>query len=239
MSKTSQHRIACDKGVIAYELVRTRRKTLGITVHRDGRVTVRAPQNSALRAIETIVRQKEDWILSKQRQFAAYPPPPPPPVYISGERHLYLGRPLALRVTEDRRQAVELRDGRLHLSVRDASDPARKRKLLSEWYRDRAKEIFPARLAACHAHAATHGIPYPELKIRLMKSRWGSCSSTGAITLNLRLVQAPLECIDYVLFHELAHLQVPAHNRAFYALLEAMLPDWRARRQELNRIPIL
>ncbi|MFN2137372.1 MAG: M48 family metallopeptidase, partial [Candidatus Promineifilaceae bacterium] len=175
-------------------------------------------------------------IVQKQGQFAAHPRPPVLH-YAAGETHYYLGQPYTLHVSQGRPQGATL-DGRLlRLSVSDVNEEARRRQVLIEWYRARARELFPARLEACYAAAAQHSLPYPALKIRLLKARWGSCASTGFITLNLRLVQVPLQLIDYVIYHELAHLRVPAHNKAFYALLGELLPDWRARRAALNQFP--
>jgi predicted metal-dependent hydrolase len=83
------------------------------------------------------------------------------------------------------------------------------------------------------------GVPFPEIKVRKMKRRWGSCQTNGCITLNLRLIQASIPYIDYVMIHELCHLVEPNHSRRFYALLDALLPDWRGRRERLNRLAIV
>ena len=224
---------------IEYDLIRSRRRTVGITVYPDGRVVVRAPQRAAKADIEAIVRKKGGWIAKKQRMFEAAPPPPPPPRYVTGERHLYLGRSYPLTALEDGQARVELLQGQFLLYTPDTDSPDRSEMLMREWYRAKAKEIFAQRLAACHPTAASCGIPYPDLKIRLMKRRWGSCATNkGSILLNLRLIQTPVPCIDYVILHELAHFKEPYHNAAFYALLDQLLPDWRARREELNSFQV-
>lgn len=234
----TKQRIRQGTAVLQYELIHSRRKTLGITVYPDKRVVVRAPLRASQSEIEDVLRKKAGWIAKKQQMFDDYAPPAPPAEYANGEMHLFLGRPYPLLVREDRKQGVSLENGRFQLRVRDAADGERKRKLMIEWYRGRAREIFAARLDVCHPRAARHGIPYPPMKIRMMKKRWGSCSSKGSILLNLRLVQTPKTCIDYVIFHELAHLKVHYHNKEFYALLDRMLPDWRDRREKLNNIAV-
>ncbi len=223
---------------VSYELIFSRRKTLGITVYPDGRVVVRAPLAASEAEVQELVRKKAGWIVKKRQMFEAYPPPPPPRRYVSGESHLYLGRGYRLTVVQDSRPGVMLAGDRFLLQVRDSGDLAAKQKLLTEWYRARAREVFAERLDACHVVAARHDIPYPTMKIRLMKKRWGSCSSKGNINLNLRLIQTPQPCIDYVIFHELAHLRVLNHSAAFYALLARMLPDWRERREALNKVQV-
>ncbi len=232
------HNMLHGADTIAYEIVYSRRKTLGITVHADRRVTVRAPRGTGAAEIAGLVREKAGWIVEKRRMFADLPPPPPPPRYVSGESHLYLGRPYRLQINEGRRQGAALDGDTLRLCSRDPGSAEHNEALLREWYRGRAREVFSARLDACCPRAAALGIARPPLKIRLMKRRWGSCSSKGSILLNLRLIQTPVPCIDYVLFHELAHMKELNHGRAFYALLAQMLPDWRARRQALNAIKV-
>jgi predicted metal-dependent hydrolase len=224
-------------GMITYELIHSRRKTLGITLYADGRVVVRAPLGVSAGVAADFLHSRAGWIERKRRLLAGYAPPPPA-AYESGESHLYLGRPYTLRVFEATRQSVRLEDSTIVMLARDAGDVDRKRRLLTEWYRARAREVFAERLEACYVDAAAHQLPYPKMKIRLMKRRWGSCSPRGSILLNLRLVQAPLRCVDYVIFHELAHLKIPNHSKNYYALLDQMLPDWRERREELNRIGV-
>ena len=234
----TQQRIQHGTAVFEYELIRSRRKTLSIIVRPDRSVTVRAPLRASTADIEAVLRKKAGWIAKKLQMFDDFPPPLPPRRYISGETHLYLGRPYRLIVVEAQKQNVMLQDSHFLLHVRDTGDRERKRKLMTEWYRGRARQIFAARLDACYPRAARYGIPFPQMKIRLMKKRWGSCSSKGWIQLNLRLIQTPQDAIDYVIFHELSHLQVPYHNKDFYALLDKMLPDWRAQREKLNKIQV-
>ena len=220
---------------IEYELIRSRRRTVGITVYPDGRVVVRAPQRAKTADVEAIVRKKVNWIVKKQAMFEQAPPAPPPLRYVTGEKHLYLGRAYPLALHRDNHAHVQLTDDQFNFFTPDTASPERKEKLMREWYRARAKEVFTERLAACHPIAASLDIPYPELKTRLMKRRWGSCATNkGSILLNLRLIQTPVPCIDFVILHELAHFKERYHNAAFYALMDQLLPDWRARRAELN-----
>lgn len=98
----------------------------------------------------------------------------------------------------------------------------------------RVKAVFQERLEACYPRVARFKVAYPALVVRRMKSRWGSCTAAGKITLNLKLIQMPKECIDYVVVHELCHLKEHNHSPAFYALLGKVMPDWEERKQKLN-----
>jgi predicted metal-dependent hydrolase len=108
---------------------------------------------------------------------------------------------------------------------------------LGEWYRHQAKQIFAERLIVCYEQARHLGIPYPQVVVREMKTRWGSCSGrTDRINLNTRLVQAPLACVDYVILHELCHFREHNHSSRYYQLLTSILPDWRHHKATLRDI---
>jgi len=229
----STHTLQYGTTEIAYELRYAPRKTLGITVHpEDLRVTVSAPEGAAMEDIAAKVHKRAAWILAQQRDLARYLPHLPPRQYLSGETHRYLGKPYRLKVIESARDVVKPTRGWLRVYVRE-KNPACVQRLLDAWYRARAEHIFPERLAACYPKVEHVGVPYPELSIRVLKSRWGSCKG-NTITLNLKLIQVPPAYIDYVLFHELCHLAEPNHTARFYELLSRVLPDWEARREKLN-----
>lgn len=99
---------------------------------------------------------------------------------------------------------------------------------------ERARELFTERYNACWAVFAAPGEARPALRLREMRSRWGSLAPSGRITLNTCLVRASTECLDYVIFHELCHLRERGHGPRFYALLERYVPEWRERRRELR-----
>jgi predicted metal-dependent hydrolase len=223
------------EGGIVYSLVRSRRRTVGISVHPDGTVVVRAPLRATREAIRRFVGEKAGWIEAARRRMAARPPEPAPPGYESGEPHRFLGRPCRLVVSRGRSDAVELLVGCLCVTVSGEPSPPRVKALLEGWYRERAGTVFAERLAFWRARMAGERIPDPELRIRRMTSRWGSCSvGAGRVNLNLWLVREPVELIDYVVVHELCHFKVKSHGPGFWALVARFLPDWADRRRRLN-----
>jgi len=96
------------------------------------------------------------------------------------------------------------------------------------------EEVFAARLAACYPKVQHLGLPYPQITVREMRSRWGSCDPADRITLNIKLILVPEELIDYVIYHELCHLREHHHGKAFYQLLDRVLPEWRERKRKLE-----
>lgn len=211
------------------------RKTLGIEVHPDSRVVVKAPHNSPLEAIQTKVSNRARWITKQQQQFAQYAPTLPPQEYVSGEGYRYLGRQYRLKVIESVRETVRLWHGRLEVSTHNPKNSISVENLVNRWYRERAQQIYLERYQYCTHLVAQYGIEHERgFELRTMHKRWGSCTYKGKILLNPMLVLAPKDCIDYVIIHELCHIRIHNHSSSFYKLLETIIPDWQNRKNYLN-----
>ena len=220
---------------IEFELIHTDRDDLAIHVHPDGSVVAEAPAGSEVSAVESKVLKRARWIVRQQETFQEYTTSEPNRLYVSGETHYYLGRRYRLKVVEDERERVRFYRGRIFLHTESIDNWHHKRNLMQKWYRTRARFIFKERLSHCYTRFESLDIPVPDLQIRAMKSQWGSCTFSGKITLNLKLIKVPRKLIDYVIIHELCHLKEHNHSDSFYRLLAHMLPDWEALRQELNQ----
>jgi predicted metal-dependent hydrolase len=236
---SATHQLQYGETLIEYHLSYQERKTLGISVLPDLCVEVKAPLEATFEDVEARVRQRASWILRQQRELERYLPRIPERQYVSGETHRYLGRQYRLKVVEAEREWVKLNRGYLHVSTANKRDTERVRELLEEWYCRQARRVFHERLDAVYPRVQRLDIPYPELVIRRLQARWGSCSPNGAITLNVTLIQTPKSCIDYVILHELCHLKENNHSRAFYQLLDYVLPDWESRRTKLNEVEVV
>ena len=232
------HTIKYGSTAIHYELIYAPRKTLVITVDPNLHVIVKAPEGSPLADVEAKIHKRASWIIKQQRELERYLPHLPPRQYVSGETHRYLGRQYRLKVIEGTSAngtgSVERDRSYIYVTTQDKTDKERIKRRLDDWYRAHAKVIFRERLEACYPKIEHLDVVYPDLAIRVLKSRWGSCSPKGRITLNVKLIQVPKAYIDYVIFHELCHLQEPNHTPRFYELLGRVLPDWRERRERLN-----
>jgi hypothetical protein len=233
------HEIEYGTTTITYDLVYSDRKDLAIHVYPDGSVVADAPLDTRAEVIEQRMKKRASWITRQRREFDRITPSIPPRQYVSGETHRYLGRQYRLKVIEDTVERVKLLRGYFHIHVRDKADREHVRELMDNWYLTHARLVFSERLAACYPRVEHLGIPYPELDVRPMKVRWGSCTPSQRIILNVMLVQVPKHYIDYVIVHELCHLKEPNHSRAFYDLLDRVMPDWRERRDRLNTFEVV
>jgi predicted metal-dependent hydrolase len=230
------HTVRYGETTIEYQLSFAERKTLAISVHPDLQVTVIAPDDTDLETIQSKVKKRAGWILKQQRELELYLPPTLPRQYVSGETHRYLGRQYRLKIVQNDSEQVRLIGGRLIVTTRGAAEPGLVKTLLDAWYLEQAWRIFPERLDALLPHFRYIDMPEPQLAIKALTARWGSCSQSGVITLNLKLIQVPKPYIDYVIVHELCHLIEHNHSKRFYMLLDRMMPDWRQRRQKLNAL---
>jgi predicted metal-dependent hydrolase len=219
---------------IRYLIAFAPRKTLAISVAPDLRVIVTAPFHTALATIEARVRRRAAWIVRQQRELEQYLPTLPPRQFVSGETHRYLGRQYRLKVLGDQLDVVKLTRGWLSVYTINPHDNAHIKQLVEGWYHTQARRVFRERRDAMLPRFAHLGITPPQLTIKPLQARWGSCTGSDSITLNLRLMQVPKPYIDYVVVHELCHLVEHNHSRRFYMLLDRLMPDWRERRQRLN-----
>lgn len=218
-----------------YEVLHSpRRRTLGLEVHRDLRVVIRAPLACPDDLVRRYVARHRRWIARQLAHFQRLPAPRPPPRYEDGEIHLYRGQPYRLALCPEGRSAVHVHGESLIVSGVGAAHPATVESALARWYLARAKAEFPRVLATCHAHPRFARYPLPALRIRAMRTRWGSLCQRRGMTLNTVLVQAPPVCLEYVVFHELCHLSYRGHGVRFHQLMSAVVPDWEERKRLLE-----
>ena len=129
-------------------------------------------------------------------------------------------------------------DGRdFRVALSPDAPPERVAELMDAWYMRRARIVLAERLDVCWATFPHDGRPKPTLRVKHMRSRWGSMSPAGAMSLRLDLIRAPVEGIDYVILHELCHVEHPGHGREFWAMVGALVPDWKDRRKRLELLP--
>lgn len=221
---------------ISYSIVRRARKTLEIAVEPDASVVVAAPLGASLEAIEDKLRKRAAWIIRQQRYFKQFFPRTPERRFIAGETHLYLGRHYRLKVIQHIQESVKLKHGFIVVRTHRPTQIDVTRALVENWYLDKARLRFPERISICRQRFPNPDAFEPKgLIIRQVRQRWGSMSPAGRLLLNTRLVQAPVDAIDYVITHELCHLEEPHHGPAFIELLDAVMPDWPKRKQRLER----
>ena len=199
----------------------------------DGRVRVAVPSAVTNAAVRVAVIRNLPWIKRQQAAFDKQPRDSTREL-VSGESHYFLGRRYLLRVIEnDGPGKVVLRNRTiLELHIRAGSEWAQRDRILKDWYRGQLREIVAPMVETWQK---TLGLDVAEWSIKRMKTKWGTCNAAARrVWLNLELAKKPLECIEYVIVHELVHFVVPHHDDRFATLMDRYLPKWRFVRAQLN-----
>lgn len=232
---------ACGREVL-FTITRSRRQSWTVYVHSNGSVEVRVPMWMSDAEACRHAQEQSAWVFRQLDRLSRRPHPPAPLRFTDGEKIRYLGSFLTLRLRPGLpiRADIDEPTAELRLTLPPpVENPARVKRLLLNWYSERASALFPERVAQCLERArAEHFPPLTKLSVRHAKSRWGSCSIEGHVMLNAMLIQAPLECTDFVVMHELCHLREMNHSRRFYAILTRLMPNWKVYSEKLDALPI-
>lgn len=201
----------------------------------DGEVRVSAPLNLSDNAIKIFVRTKIAWIKRQQEKFVNQARLGERE-YVSGESIFIFGRQYYLRVEYGRANGFMMDGQTLILTVREASTAQQRENYVNEKLREMLVAEIEKRLPTWEkkTHLQCNG-----WQTKLMQTKWGSCNPAGKLWFNLHLVHAPIRCLDYVILHELLHLQVRHHNKDFVALMDKYMPYWEEVRKELNDFILL
>ncbi|MCB4758778.1 MAG: M48 family metallopeptidase [Sulfurovum sp.] len=214
-------------------IVRKGVKHIHLKVKPSGEVILTAPTDSNKREIEYVLQKRAGWIDKKIAFFDTHRDVVEKE-YVSGENFKYLGRNYRLKVIGSQEEKVKLQRGYLQVFTKETANIERKKKLLQAWYRQKAQIYFSK---AIEKYKPIVKQEIETVRIREMKTRWGSCNpSKGYINLNLKLIEKPTECIEYVVFHELAHLVYADHSMEFYNYLSLFMPDWKKRKERLESL---
>ena len=223
---------------IPVEVVRKDIKNLHLGVYPPmGRVRVAAPLVVNDEAVRLAVIDKLGWIKRQRAKFAKQPRQSEREM-VNGESHYFLGRRYRLRVHEqDGAARVALRGvASMDLFVRPGASAEKREAVLLDWHRTSLRSVIADLLAQWQPKL---GVQTAHWGIKKMKTKWGSCNvSARRIWLNLELAKKPVQCLEYIVVHELVHLLERNHTERFTALMDRHLPDWRTRREVLNGSPL-
>jgi hypothetical protein len=214
--------------VLIHKIIRSRRKTLALQITADAALIVRAPERIALGTIHDVVRQKLPWILKKQRFMRETYRPPVKKEFVDGEDFLYLGEWYKLFIIKESAAPLSFNGKEFLLWEKHLAEaPAH----FILWYRLKAREVISQRVR--HYADGAH-LKYNKIKISGARGRWGSCGPRGTLNFSWRLVMAPIRVVDYVVVHELAHLEVRNHSQKFWNKVKDIHPPYQEDRNWLK-----
>jgi predicted metal-dependent hydrolase len=213
------------------KIIRTNRRSLSLTIAKDGSLIVRAPKRLSMDYIYSFIKQKEKWILNKQRSIQNSRLTNN--AFFSGEQYMFCGD-VYTAIAIDKLKQIEISNGNIYVPI-DNFD-GKRNLMLYKFYTSVTKEIISKRL---EYFANIMQVNYSSIKIVNSKAKWGSCSSAGDLQFNLRLSMLPHKVIDYVIIHELSHLIEFNHSKQFYSIIESVMPDYKKHRTRLKELNFL
>ncbi|MGH6816157.1 MAG: M48 family metallopeptidase [Hyphomicrobiaceae bacterium] len=224
-------------GEIAIKVIKKDIKNLHLSVNPpDGKVRISAPLRTTLQTIRLFAISKLGWIKQQQKKLQGQERETPRE-YLDRESHYVWGKRYLLKVIEQKKKAgVELQHNTMVLSVRPGAGNEKKRALVEAWYRDRLRTAAQPLIAKWEL---LMGVKVSRLFVQRMKTRWGSCKPDRKhIRLNTELAKKPIECLEYVVVHEMSHFFERRHNDRFMSMMDRYLPQWRHYREVLNVAPL-
>jgi predicted metal-dependent hydrolase len=224
-------------GEIAVDVVLKDIKNVHLGVYPPtGRVRISAPKRMSLNTIRVFAISKLGWIKEQQRKLRNQERETPRE-YLDRESHYVWGTRYLLKVAPDNgAPKVELKHRKMILRVAPGTSDEAKQAIVARWYREQIRTAVP-----CLIEKWGQIIPakVERVFVQRMKTKWGSCNPRKRnIRLNTDLAKKPRECLEYILVHEMAHILEPNHGERFVALMDQLMPQWRAHRDELNRLPV-
>ena len=228
--------VEADGNAISYTLERKPVKNINLRIRPDNCVYVSAPKDVVAKMVDAFVVEKSAYILRALKKFkdrnreAASENK-----FVNGETVKFLGRNLRLKVKNASRSKVESDESYVTLYVKDVQDADLKKRVLETWLRKKCKDEITAICKKVYPQVKKYGVAFPEIQLREMVSRWGSCSpKKGFVTFNTALIAMPVSCIEYVVTHEFTHFLYPNHSKKFYQQLATFMPDWEERKKRLE-----
>lgn len=214
---------------VRYEFTRSHRRSVSAKIRRDGVIEVKAPLLYRESDMLAFLNQHRRWIFNHYEKLQNVDNQEKR--YVSGEEHYYLGKKYTLQVVESNKNQVSLEGNLLIVNVKSLELAEGQ---IIKWYKNRAKVVFSELFPPIIEKFRKYSVAPAKISIRDMRSRWGSCSRRGNISLNLQLIKLNENCIRQVMVHEMCHLVYFNHQAGFYNLMEEMMPDWKQWKKELK-----
>jgi predicted metal-dependent hydrolase len=233
----SSHNFQYGDKVVEYTLIKTkRRKTCEVIVDRS-EIILRAPFDISIKEIENLLNEKINWISQKQKEIKRLKPDITKPVFENGSTLPFLGNNYILEIVfrKDQKDELIFENNKFIAYLDDAHNSNRKgitENLYFEWLNSKANEIFKEKI---DKYGKIIGVNPKGVAIKNLKNRWGSLSKNKTLNLNIHLIKAPEDIINYIIIHELCHLRIQGHSFRFWNYLKQFVPDYEQKIKWLDR----
>ncbi len=223
-----------DNKEIQFTLIRKNVKNVNLTI-KNKEVVVSANSKVPVKFIIDFVNTKFNWIIENISKMEHNTKEEVIKQYKTGEIFNVVGKPYILKVIQSNKESVQLTNENLILYTKNINDIEKCEKQITKWYRQYAEEVFNNCLIRMYKYVQPYNIKMPFIKLRKMKRCFGTCHyNKGFIIINSELIKYPLQCIDYVILHELVHFKHNNHSKDFYNMLTILMSDWKQRNDILQ-----
>lgn len=221
---------------ITYDLERKRVKNINLRIRSDETLFVSASPLVTIKTIDDFIISKSDFILKSLNRFSEKRKwEIDNKKYVSGESFYLLGKQMRLIVKQSNQNCVKDDGVYIILECKNIDNFSLKIQIMKKFFKEKCVEIFNDAINKNYPKFKKYGISYPTVKIRSMKTRWGTCiPQKKQITLNTKLIHFSRDCINSVVIHEFCHFKYPNHSKAFYDFMTILMPDWKERKKELE-----
>lgn len=234
-----KRKIIIDGEVLEYELERKRVKNVNLRVRTDGSVYVSANRYVSVVQIEDFITSNYDFIQNARAKYEKIRNSNPIcnlSEYKNGEKICVFGQIKTLKVVQSDKNYVESDENNITIYVKNLDDIALKMKTFESYKRKTLMNVLNEICNRIYPTFKSYGVDFPEIRIRKMVSRWGSCMPTKkVVTFNTVLFFVPIDCVEYVVVHEFTHFLHPNHSKKFHSAMTVFMPDWKIKKQKLQK----
>ena len=212
-------------------------KNINLKVNMDKKVTMSIPMKMEIEIAKDFVKKKAEWIKKQQSYYDSFTEEKENITFENGETVYLLGKQYKMKIIPATKNEISIKGKYFEINIKEKYIENKKyiSKVYEKWLKEYAYEVFRNLVEKYQSLLKRYNIKIPKIEIRQMKSRWGSCMpSNNKVIFNLKLIKAPICCIEYVVLHELSHFKYQNHSKNFYNFVTIFMPDWNARKKLLD-----
>lgn len=215
----------------------SRRKNVAIAVYPTKEVEIRVPSRTNPEVIKKLMQNKAHWVVKNIEWFNQFQYVSAKKEYVNGETFLYLGRQYRLKIIKSRDDVVAKLRGRyfevsVPANILENEKIEMVKEALFSWYKAHTEDVI---LEVVKKYSKKLGVQTPDVKVKYQLKRWGSCTRSDVLNINLQIAMAPMSQIEYVVAHELCHLKYKNHSSDFWQSLRVIMPDYEMRKDNLRK----
>lgn len=232
-----QENIESSAEKIFFNIQRKNIKNINIRINKDKEIVISIPKNMPTEKVKEIIKKKEKWIKKHLQQNESNNKPKESKTFENGGILYLLGKQYEIQLIKACKNNIKINNTNIEIHIKEKYIEKQKyiKEQYKKWLKQYASKILERAVEKYREELKEEKIQNPKIKIKQMKTKWGICTpSKNEITFNLNLIKTPLECIEYVVLHELSHFKHPNHSRNFHNFVTRFMPNWKERKKILD-----